>query len=133
MTVFVLDSYALIAYLRGETVGEHVLAILEEAAKKESPVHMTEVNYAEVKYMLVRKHGSDAWLTAVEMMSALPIQFHSATRELSDIAGDFKSRMKMSLADAFAAALAKTLHAQLVTGDREFRAAEDEIKIKWLS
>ena len=36
------------------------------------------------------------------------------------------------LADAFAAALAKTKSAELVTGDAEFKPLEKEIKINWL-
>jgi predicted nucleic acid-binding protein len=39
----------------------------------------------------------------------------------------------MSYADCFAAALAKTQDAELVTGDREFKVVEKELKeIKWL-
>src|SRR5260370_17786813 len=44
----------------------------------------------------------------------------------------YTSRHKISYADAFAAALAKQRHAELVTGDREFPALESEIKIHWL-
>jgi PIN domain nuclease of toxin-antitoxin system len=45
---------------------------------------------------------------------------------------DFKSRFKISLADAFAAALSKEKKAELVTGIPEFKALEKEIKINWL-
>lgn len=45
---------------------------------------------------------------------------------------NFKARFKMSLADAFAAALAKEKQAELVTGDPEFKALEKEIKVAWL-
>jgi predicted nucleic acid-binding protein len=38
----------------------------------------------------------------------------------------------MSLADAFAAALARETKAELVTGDPEFKPLEKEIKIHWL-
>jgi hypothetical protein len=48
---------------------------------------------------------------------------------LADTAADFKARFKMSLADAFAAALAKDKKAELVTGDVEFKPLEREIKI----
>jgi predicted nucleic acid-binding protein len=44
----------------------------------------------------------------------------------------YKATRKLSYADAFAAALAKISHAELVTGDSEFRQVEDEIKIGWL-
>ena len=36
------------------------------------------------------------------------------------------------VADAFAAALAKSKKAELVTADHEFKAVEKEIKINWL-
>ena len=38
----------------------------------------------------------------------------------------------MSLADCFAAALAKAHKADLYTGDLEFKAVEHEIKIVWI-
>ncbi len=44
----------------------------------------------------------------------------------------FKARLKISLADAFAAALAKEKKAELVTGNPEFKPLEGEIKINWL-
>jgi predicted nucleic acid-binding protein len=38
----------------------------------------------------------------------------------------------MSLADCFAATLAKERKADLVTGDQEFRQVESEIKVLWV-
>jgi predicted nucleic acid-binding protein len=66
-------------------------------------------------------------------LPTLPIQFHPADRELADLAADLKSRFSLSLADAFAAALAKKLKAELVTCDPELKAVEKEIKINWLT
>ncbi len=43
-----------------------------------------------------------------------------------------EARANNSLADAYAAALAKTQDATLVTGDLEFQTLAREIKIKWL-
>jgi predicted nucleic acid-binding protein len=60
------------------------------------------------------------------------VEFHPATRALADQAALFKAAHRMSLADAFAAALAKTRKAELITGDPEFKALAKEIKIHWL-
>ena len=128
----VLDSFALIAYFRDEPGAETVENLLVIAVKKDSPLHMTEVNYAEVKYSIVKQDGADTWSEAAKILQGLPIEFHPATRELANTAADFKARFKMSLADAFAAALAKEKKAELVTGDPEFKALEKEIKIGWL-
>lgn len=132
MPAKVLDSFALIAYFRDEPGAETVENLLVTAGKKDSPLHMTDVNYAEVKYSIVKKDGADAWAEAAKILAGLPIEFHSTTRAMADTAADFKARFKISLADAFAAALAKEKKAELVTGDTEFRALEKEIKINWL-
>ncbi len=128
----VLDSHALLALLRDERGAEAVATILEKAGQRDQPVHMTEVNYAEVQYTIRRKDGDAAWRTIAGELVAAPIQFHPATRALADFAADFKARFKLSLADAFAAALAKEKKAELVTGDPEFKALEKEIAIRWL-
>ena len=128
----VLDSHALLAFLRGEPGEEIVARLLEKAGETEIPLHMTEVNYAEVKYQIIRKHGTDRWAEISRELPTLPIEFHAATRLLADAAADYKARFKMSLADAFAAALAKEKKAELVTGDPEFKPLAKEIKIHWL-
>ncbi len=128
----VLDSHALLALLRDESGSETVAQILERAGQRDQPVHMTEVNYAEVQYIVRRKDGDAAWTTIASEMRAAPIEFHACDRLLADIAADFKARFKLSLADAFAAALAAARRCELVTGDPEFKALEKEIKINWL-
>ncbi len=128
----VLDSHALLAYFRNEPGAEFVENLLIKAAAADRPLHMTEVNYAEVKFTLIRKDGVAAWEDSARVLAGLPIEFHSATRVLADVAADFKARHKLSLADAFAAALAKERKAELITGDAEFKALEKEIKIGWL-
>ncbi|MFM1747359.1 MAG: hypothetical protein RLZZ188_1025 [Verrucomicrobiota bacterium] len=128
----VLDSFALIAYFRDEPGAEAVEQMLVTAGKKDVPLHMSEVNYAEVKCSILKKDGAGAWGEAAKILQGLPIEFHPATREQADTAADFKARFKLSLADAFAAALAKERKAEFVTGDPQFKALEKEIKIGWL-
>ena len=128
----VLDSYALLAYLRDEDGAESVQALLEKASRKDAPLLMTEVNYAEVKYIVLRKDGKEAWREVGKSLSSLPIEFVPATRGLADTAANFKAGHRISLADAFASALAQEKKAELVTGDPEFKAMEKEIKIVWI-
>ncbi len=132
MATAVLDAHALLAFFRGEDAGVPVKDLLHKAATADRPLHMTEVNYAEVKYMLLKKDGIEAWEQAEDVLKSLPLEFHAATRALADVAADFKARFKMSLADAFAAALAKEKKAELVTGDPEFKVLAKEIAIRWL-
>ena len=128
----VLDSYALLAFLRDEPGGEAVGAILERAGQRDQPVAMTEANYAEVQSIIRRKDGDAAWADLARELRAVPIEFHPITRRLADLAAEFKARHSLSLADAFAAALAKDRKSELVTGDPEFKPLEVDIKIHWL-
>ena len=130
----VLDSFALIAYFRDEAGADKIEALLHKAAREHEPLHMTEVNYAEVQYIIIRKNGVAGWESAAAHLVSLPITFHPVTRELADTAARFKAAHRISLADAFAAALAKHRNCELVTGDREFKVVENELKkIRWLS
>jgi predicted nucleic acid-binding protein len=132
MPAKVLDSFALIAYFRDEPGAETMEHLLVSAGKKDNPLLMTDVNYAEVKYSILKKDGAEAWRKAAKVLEGLPIDFHSTTRALADAAADFTARHKLSLADAFAAALAEERRAELVTGDVEFKPLEKEIKVQWL-
>ncbi len=132
MPAAVLDAHALLAFFRGEEAAGAVKELLHKAASADRPLHMTEVNYAEVKHVLLKKDGAEKWEQAADILKSLPIEFHPANRRLADLAADFKARFKLSLADAFAAALAKEKKTDLVTGDPEFKALEKEIKINWL-
>lgn len=129
----VLDSFALIAYFRDEPGAEAMEILLLNAGRNDTPLHMTDVNYAEMKYSIVKKDGVKAWEQAAKILLGLPIDFHSTNRALADHAADLKSRFNISLADAFAAALAKEKKAELVTGDPEFKPLEKEIQIHWLN
>ena len=132
MPAKVLDSFALIAYFRDEPGAGAIEQLLVSASKRDSPLLMTDVNYAEVKYSIVKKDSVAAWAEAAKILEGLPIDFHSTTRALADTAADFKARFKLSLAGAFAAALAKERRAELVTGDLEFKPLEKEIRVQWL-
>jgi ribonuclease VapC len=132
MASVVLDSFALLAYLRDESGADSMQMLLDKASRQDALLLMTEVNYAEVKYIVLRKDGRDAWNAVESSLGSLPVEFVPTTRALADTAANFKANHRISLADAFAAALAKEKKAALVTGDPEFKALEREIKINWL-
>jgi len=80
----VLDSFALLAFLRDEPGGEAVGEILERAGQRDQPVAMTEANYAEVQYIIRRKDGDAAWADVARELRAVPIEFHPITRLVND-------------------------------------------------
>ncbi len=129
----VLDSYAVLAYLFAESGHEKVVALLEKAADSEKNALISAPNWAEVRYQVERKAGARRWEEIREKLLGLPIEVVPADQELAEVAGEFKTKRKMSLADCFAAALAKDRKADLYTGDPEFRAVEAELRVVWIS
>ena len=132
MPSVVLDSFAVLAFLFAETGHQKVVAALERAADMDSDLLIAAPNWAEVRYIVERKVGLARWREVRGKLLALPIDIVSAGQELSELAGELKVSKKMSLADCFAAALAKHENAEVYTGDPEFKAVEREIKIVWL-
>jgi predicted nucleic acid-binding protein len=128
----VLDSWAVLAYLEDEGAGQQVAEIIANAHEHSTPLMMSVVNVGEVWYILAREVSETEADKGIEGLRQLGIEFIDADWKLSRLAGSFKSKNRMSFADCFAAALAKECKADLITGDREFKQVENEIKITWL-
>ena len=128
----VLDSFAVLAFLFGEPGQDKVLMVLEKAADTDSNLMIAAPNWAEVRYIVERKVGLSEWLQVRARLLGLPVEIVPADQELSELAGELKVVKKMSLADCFAAALAKREKAEIYTGDPEFKMVEREIKVVWL-
>jgi len=129
---YVLDTWAVIAYLEDEPSGEQVEELIATAHEEQTPIYMSVVNVGEVWYTVAREVSEEEANASVKALSDLRIQFESADWSLTQEAARFKSQNKMSYADCFAAALAKLKKADLVTGDNEFKLLDGEIKISWL-
>jgi len=129
---YVLDTWAVIAYLEDEPSGEMVEDLIATAHEDEIPIYMSVVNVGEVWYTLAREVSEEEADASVKSLRDLRIQFEDADWTLTQEAARFKSQNKMSYADCYAAALAKTKKADLVTGDREFKLLDGEIRISWV-
>ena len=128
-----LDSWAVIAYLEDEDAAEKVADIIADAHEAQIPLMMTVVNAGEVWYIVARQTSAADADASIKQLRDLGIQFVDADWSLAKDAGYFKSRNKMSLADAFAAALARQRKAHLATGDQEFKQVQNEVTISWLN
>jgi ribonuclease VapC len=130
----VMDSWALIAFFEDEPAAEAVEELLAEASSGRHRLYMTAINWTEVYYNTMREVSQATAEEQARRIATLPIEIVGIEDDLklARQAAVFKARHRISLADAFAAALAKETKAELVTGDLEFRALENEIKISWL-
>jgi predicted nucleic acid-binding protein len=130
--VRVLDSYSLIAYVEGEAGKDTMIEIFRSARDSGKACLLSVVNWGEVYYITLREAGQEQADQVAHLISTLPIHIVPADLDLAQHAAIFKSSKKMSYADCFAAALAKHRRVELVTGDKEFKEVEKDVKILWL-
>ena len=132
MKSYVLDSFAIISYARGENGAMKVFELLNKALLGEIELFLCVINWGEIYYITLRMQGKENAELLRATIARYPITIIEANKELTLKAANYKAFHKISYADAFAAALAKDKKAVLVTGDKEFKSLEKEIKINWI-
>ena len=129
---FVLDSFALLAYLQDEAGAAEVQRILLAARDKEAVVSMSVINLGEAAYITEREQSVEAVHSTLAAVEQLPVEVVAADRQLTLDAAHVKARHSISYADAFAVSLARSRNARVVTGDPEFSKVSDLVPVHWL-
>lgn len=134
MAAKVMDSYALMALFNDEPGADEVERLLLKAEGGSPKLLMCVVNWGEIYYSVKRGASLEMADEKAKEIAGMPIELVGVDTDLNLVrqAALFKATRRMSYADCFAAALAKTRNAELVTGDPEFKTVEGEIKIGWL-
>ncbi|MCS6844444.1 MAG: type II toxin-antitoxin system VapC family toxin [Caldilineales bacterium] len=130
--VYILDSFALLAYLEDEAGAEQVEARLAQAEQGEAQVLLPLINFGECLYIVERERGVAQAEWMIALMDHLPIQVVGADRSLVFAAAHIKARYPIAYADAFAVAVARQVGGTLLTGDPAFRQVQNLISIEWL-
>ena len=128
----VLDASALIAYLEKEPGYEKVKDAFIGAAESGRRLLMSAVNWGEVCYFLIRRHGLEKTKEVAALIETFPVEVLPADKETAKLAALYKAQKKLPYADSFAAATAKLHKGDLLTADKEFKLVENDIKITWL-
>ena len=116
--VYVLDSCALIAYLRKEKGSLVVANIFEKALEKECTILMHSASKAEVYYDTLRMSNVSKAESMIEDLALLPIVFlNNLNNTFIKKVGYFKVNHKISFADCFVLALALIKKAEVISSD----------------
>ena len=129
---FVLDSFALLAYLQAEPASLKVKETLKLAWDQDAQIFLSLINLGEIVYTVERKLGDDTSREVLQDVLTLPIEVAEVTMERVLSAAHIKGKFPISYADAFAVALAQEIAATLITGDPEFKRVESLVEIMWL-
>jgi len=128
---FVLDAFAMLAYLQKESGYGRVRELLS-AGQKDTTVIMNAINIGEVYYILARERSAEEADFFIDMIVPA-VNIKVELNDMQDViaAAKIKAAYPLSYADAFAAATAQKYAAVLLTGDPEFKHLEKLIYIEW--
>ena len=115
MKQYVMDACAALAALNNELGAERVDALMASDAR----ILMSSVNALEVCYDMARRSGSmtQAKMTLDELLSWPVEMVYQLDEDMLLAATKFKSKNRMSLANAIALGLAQVYGATLITAD----------------
>jgi predicted nucleic acid-binding protein len=133
---YVLDTSALIAYFADEPGAEQVLRILGEnlgsivhevsGERTAAPrVFLPFMALMEFEYLTARRYGTYEADRALRLVRAWPVSVAESDPEWRKAAARIKVRAGVSVADAWNAALALLLDAELVHKDPELDKVPD--------
>lgn len=132
LPVYILDSYALLAFLGGETGAKVVEDIFNQANRKEVQLYLSLINLGEILYITERAHDLTSAQSALALIDQLPLKVLSINKRLVLSAAHIKANFPLSYADAFVIASALSYQGSILTGDPEFQTVADLVKIHWI-
>jgi predicted nucleic acid-binding protein len=132
---FVLDAYALLAFLEDEAGGKQVQSYLDLARQNKSRLALSIINLGEILYIVEREQGLSKAHETLALIQSIALDLIPVDQPLVLSAAHIKANYRMSYADAFAVALTRQFACKLLTGDPELKAVGDAgmIEIEWLS
>jgi len=130
--VYLLDSFALLAYLNSEPGGSRVQKVLELAKSQDCRLVMSLINLGEVLYITERSRGLPMAQTVQALVESLPLELLETSRDIILDAAHIKVQHVLSYADAIAVAYSIREKAIILTGDPEFQMVMNIVKVEWL-
>jgi uncharacterized protein len=130
---YLLDSFALLVYLSDEPGASRIQELLALAQDGRCRLYLCWINLGEALYITERRRGLNSARCMLALVESLPLELLEATHDLVLDTAHIKANHPISYADAFAVAAAQRQHAVILTGDPEFIAVEDIVKIEWLA
>jgi ribonuclease VapC len=130
--VYVLDSFALLAFFQDEPLADAVEEFLGQAQRGEVRLVMGVANLGELFYRTMRNFGIERAEEVLGRMEEYPIELVDVDQELALRAAYLKGSHRIAYADCLAVALAQHLGGAIVTGDPDFRQVEHLVAVEWL-
>ena len=131
--IYILDSFALLAFLEGKPSADRIRVILQAAQEERAPVYLSVINLGEVLYITERERSLVIAQQVLAAIEQLPLKLLEASQTRVLAAAHIKANYPISYADAFAVAAAQEFQATVVTGDPKFAKVTAIIRVEWLA
>ena len=128
-TAYVFDTSAWLTLIEDEAGADVVESLLEKANAGSIEILVSFMSFMEVFYITLQERDIEEAQTRLSLMASLPIARAESTVSLSISAARLKAKHRMSVADAWIAALAQEKGATLVHKDPEFEQIEDALEV----
>ena len=127
----VLDTSALFCLKDGEEGAAEVAKVLRKAKEGRS-VYISFISLTEYFYIVYQERGRENAYRSYLELKMLPAEIVESNEPLRLLAGEIKALFSLSLADAWVAATAESLGAELLHKDPEFEALSDRLVLNTL-
>lgn len=133
MTVYVLDSSAVLRYIDREAGADRVITIFKACVRRQAEARVSAVQWGEIAGILRRKVGASNQNRILDSLIPLELEIVPASGERAVRAAELRVDRNISYADAFALEMAmeSTDHI-LVTADYGFKTVADQARIEFL-
>ena len=133
MTVYILDSSAVLRYIDNEAGAERMSAIFRACVTGKAAMWISALQWGEVAGGLRKRLGDVSATRVIDSMMPVDLEVIPATADCAIRAARLRLDRKISYADCFALDLAVGNPAHvLVTADYDFKPAADLARIEFL-
>ena len=130
--IFILDSFALLAYLTDEPSAARIEQLIKDAKEENCHLFLPLINLGEILYITERRGGVAKAQDTLALLRQLPVEILPADEQAVFSAAHIKANFTLSYADAFVVAAAQKEGAIVLTSDPEFQSVKDLITIERL-
>ena len=126
---YVFDTSAWLTLIEDEAGSDIVQDLLEKARAGKVIAFVSFMSFMEMYYITLQERDLKEAQERVRLMAALPILRVESTKALGILAAELKAAYRLSVADAWIAALAQERGATLVHKDPEFEQVEAVLEV----
>lgn len=126
--IYIFDTSALLTYIEDEEGSEYVEDLLIKAERVDVVIYIAFISLTEVFYITAQEKDESEALRRIKLIQSLAVKVEESNENLNMRAGSLKAANRISLADAYIAALCQELKGILVHKDPEFEKMSPPVK-----